>query len=77
MPLARGLCVFGCLVLDGDDACRGGGGRCIDTGFYCGGDKLDGDPQTLYRCQDGIGVDGMVCPDGCIVQAPGQDDECR
>jgi hypothetical protein len=77
VPLARGICDFGCLVRDGDDACRGGGGPCVDTGFYCGGDKLDGDPQTLYRCQDGVGVDGMVCPDGCIVMPPGMDDECR
>ena len=28
---------------------------------------VDGDPQSLYRCASGVGVDRMVCPDGCVV----------
>lgn len=78
VPLARGVCSSGCIVRPGDDdTCRGGGGVCVDGGHYCGGDKLDGDPQTLYRCAGGIGVDGVVCTDGCIVSPPGSDDRCR
>ncbi len=78
VPLARGRCEFGCTVRPADDdTCRGGGGPCVEGGFYCGGDKLDGDPQTRYRCVGGVGVDGVECADGCVVAPPGQDDDCR
>ncbi|HUH02742.1 MAG TPA: hypothetical protein VML75_12175 [Kofleriaceae bacterium] len=78
VPLARGVCDFGCLVRPAaDDTCRGGGGTCVEGGFYCGGDKLDGDPQTLYRCAGGTGTDGVECADGCVVAPPGMDDFCR
>ena len=51
-PTVRGVCTYGCILRPGlDDTCRGGGGICSVGGFYCGGDKLDGDPQTLYKCQ--------------------------
>lgn len=78
VPLARGTCAFGCIVQPTqDDTCRGGGGTCIDGGFYCGGDKLDGDPQSRYRCSGGVGVDREVCPNGCVVAPPNNDDFCR
>lgn len=78
VPLARGVCGSGCIVRPAaDDTCRGSAGTCVDGGFYCGGDKLDGEPQTLYRCSAGAGVAGVVCADGCIVSAPGTDDRCR
>ncbi|MEZ4398660.1 MAG: hypothetical protein R3B06_01480 [Kofleriaceae bacterium] len=76
VPLARGTCLVRCEVRPAaDDQCRGAGG-CVDGGSYCGGDKLDGDPQTLYRCSGGVGVSPRVCPDGCLVR-PGLDDVCR
>lgn len=76
-PIARGVCAFGCRVQPTeDDVCIGGGGACVEGGEYCGGDKLDGDPQTLYRCQGGDGVPVRECPDGCV-QRPGSDDACR
>jgi hypothetical protein len=28
-------------------------GDCVAGGLYCGGDKLAGDPQTLYQCNAG------------------------
>lgn len=78
VPLARGTCTAGCIVRPADDdTCRGSTGTCVDGGFYCGGDKLDGDPQTLYRCSGGAGVAGVVCADGCIVAPAGMDDRCR
>lgn len=78
VPLARGRCAYGCVIRPGDDdVCRGGGGTCVEGGYYCGGDKLDGDPQTLYRCQDGAGTAGVECADGCVVSPPGMDDACR
>jgi hypothetical protein len=78
VPIARGVCEGGCLVRPGlDDACRGVGGPCVEGGFYCGGDKLDGDPRSLYRCSNGVGVNRVECANGCIVSPPGTDDRCR
>ncbi len=78
VPLARGVCASGCIVRpEDDDTCRGGGGTCVDGGFYCGGDKLDGDPSVLYRCSAGVGVEPRRCANGCIVSPPGADDRCR
>lgn len=78
VPLARGVCASGCSVRPtADDTCRASAGTCVDGGLYCGGDKLDGDPQRLYRCSAGAGVAGVVCADGCIIGAAGTDDSCR
>lgn len=53
------------------------GGSCVPGGFYCGGDKLSGDPNTLYRC-NGKSAPSVVarCANGCSVNA-GRDDSCR
>jgi hypothetical protein len=78
VPLARGVCRHGCTVRPTqDDQCDGGPEPCKEGGFYCGGDKLAGDPQSLYRCSGGVGVDRMICADGCVVAAEGFDDDCR
>lgn len=52
------------------------GTTCVVGGAYCGGDKLNGDPSTLYRC-DGTNTPAVIeqCPNGCSV-VPGQDDAC-
>jgi hypothetical protein len=77
VPLARGVCLGECAIRPGnDDTCRGAGGTCVDGSDYCGGDKLDGDPQVLYRCSGGIGTNPRLCANGCVVN-PGDDDECR
>jgi hypothetical protein len=77
VPQARGVCTAGCQVQAADDdVCRADGGRCVEGGFYCGGDKLVGDPATLYTCASGAGVNGQLCPNGCLVR-PGKDDVCR
>ena len=80
VPIAHGVCKYGCLVRPKNDICRGGGGTCQDTptaGVYCGGDKLDGDPSTLYTCSAGSGVMPVPCANGCMVNPPGKDDACR
>ena len=78
VPLARGRCVHGCLVRPtNDDACDGGPERCIEGGFYCGGDKLVGDPSTLYRCSNGAGTAPKPCANGCVIAPPNNDDYCR
>jgi len=77
VPIARGLCPGDCLVRPGkDDVCSGVGGACRDGGSYCGGDKLDGDPRTLYVCMAGVGTAPKLCADGCVVRA-NDDDVCR
>ena len=77
VPLARGLCSFGCVISPADDDfCRGGGGTCVEGSDYCGGNELDGDPQTLYRCTGGVASNPRLCVDGCLLR-PGDDDLCR
>ncbi len=54
------------------------GARCIEGGYYCGGEKLAGASDTLYRCNaDGRGTLVAKCANGCAVGAPGKDDTCR
>lgn len=78
VPLARGVCPGACLVkLSDDDVCAAVGGTCIDGGKYCGGDKLPGDPQTLYVCAQGAGTQPMTCTDSCVVAGAGSNDHCR
>jgi hypothetical protein len=79
VPEARGVCAGGCLVRPAatGDTCAGVGGTCVDTGLYCGGDKVDGDPSSLYRCMSGSGTLVMECANGCVIGSPGHDDACR
>jgi len=53
------------------------GASCFVGGLYCGGDKIGGDPATLFRCT-GTGAPAVVrhCASGCAVHA-GSDDACR
>jgi hypothetical protein len=79
VPLGRGFCEHGCSVNPPpmDDACRGGPATCIEGGFYCGGNKLDGDPQSRYTCSGGKGIARQPCADGCVIAPAGSDDHCR
>ncbi len=78
MAYARGACASGCQIgTNRDDTCYGGGPRCTTGTRYCGGDKVDGDPRTLYTCQaDGTGVTSEACVNRCEVVA-GHPDTCR
>ncbi|HEX5063098.1 MAG TPA: hypothetical protein VFV99_27170 [Kofleriaceae bacterium] len=78
VPLARGTCINGCSIMPADnDECAPGDLPCVEPGLYCGGDKVAGDPQTLYRCMSGVGVKVMTCADGCIIEPSPNDDHCR
>jgi hypothetical protein len=76
------VCSNGCQVNSGtDDACKAGGstgsGGCIAGGLYCGGDKVSGNANTLYRCTGGSAGTALgTCSDGCAVVS-GSNDECR
>ncbi len=76
VPLARGRCRVACSVRPGDDDACTDPERCIEGGRYCGGDKLTGDPQSLYTCTNGAGTNRMVCTNGCVIR-PNMDDICR
>jgi hypothetical protein len=81
VPTARGHCANGCIINSSDDdVCYGGNVRCAETKSYCGGDKLDGDPQWLYRCDAaGKGVfleDCELTGKHCVAIAP-DNDACR
>lgn len=55
----------------------GDGGRCVPGGDYCGGNKLAGASNKLYRCtaeRDARLI--RTCNHGCSVN-PGADDSCR
>ncbi len=72
-----GHCSDGCEVLSGqNDDCRGSGG-CYEGGLYCGGDKVTGDPSTLYQCTGGSsGAVVQHCANGCAVVS-GSNDRCN
>lgn len=77
VPLARGTCAAGCVTHPTtDDACAAANAPCTEGGLYCGGDKLAGDPGSLYRCSNGIGTVVMTCATACEIH-PGSDDSCR
>lgn len=49
---------------------------CVAGGLYCGGDKLAGDPETLYQCNGGgVPLARGRCAHGCLVR-PTEDDAC-
>jgi hypothetical protein len=54
-----------------------GGSDCFVGGLYCGGDKVSGSSNKLYRCT-GTGAPTLVhtCANGCRVNS-GTDDSCR
>lgn len=53
------------------------GGTCVNGGAYCGGDKVSGDKNTLYRCHGAGNTPTVIqhCSAGCSVN-PGKDDSC-
>lgn len=72
-------CANGCAVMPPgtDDACRPPT-PCVSGGEYCGGDKVNGHPDVLYRCgADGSSISVVRrCAKGCVVR-PGSDDVCK
>lgn len=49
---------------------------CVAGAYYCGGDKVAGDPETLYQCNGGgVPLARGRCTHGCEVR-PTEDDVC-
>ena len=71
-------CATACVVSPPgkDDACSPAT-SCKVNGTYCGGDKVNGDPDVLYKCLTGGGVSVVQrCTKGCQVN-PNDDDACK
>jgi hypothetical protein len=80
MAYARGICAHGCTVAGAghDDTCSGGAAACVAGSAYCGGDKIDGDPRTLYTCTSGnAGTVAQHCPGRCLVEPSPSPDRCE
>jgi hypothetical protein len=78
-PTIVARCANGCIVGTGgaSDACAAPT-ACVANGDYCGGDKVNGEPDVLYDCgADGTATMIMRCPNGCFVAPAGQNDKCN
>ncbi len=49
-----------------DDKCTSGTCANVNTGNYCGTDKINGDKNTLYRCEGGKPNGATSCSSGCV-----------
>jgi hypothetical protein len=77
VPRARGLCVSSCGAgTNGMDTCRGEG-ICNEGGLYCGGNVLDGDPQSRYRCISGKPAERLICETACVIAPQNVRDDCE
>jgi hypothetical protein len=74
LPTYYVRCSNGCYPHSSPGAvCLGGTGLCNDGGTYCGGNHVDGDPNTVYVCKSFQGTMPMPCPRGCAIRGDGQD----
>jgi hypothetical protein len=55
----------------------GGHGACPNDGLYCGGDYIQGDASTLYRCSGHQLFVEQHCDSGCQSNPAGVDDACK
>jgi hypothetical protein len=77
VPRARGMCLSTCgPAPGGGDTCIGDG-LCNDGGLYCGGNVLDGDPQSRYRCVNKVAAERLICPTRCVIAPQGVRDDCE
>lgn len=71
-------CGFTCSIMPSgyDDKCVSGTCSNVNTGYYCGSDKIGGDKNTLYLCQNSKPAGAKHCANGCVTAASGHDDYC-
>lgn len=73
-------CSAGCFVKpDGEaDTCVDATQTCgAGNGLYCGGNGIDGNANTLYRCTNGVVTVEQNCGGECSWQPLGQNDRCE
>jgi surface antigen len=78
-PTLKTDCAFTCVTMPSgsDDKCTSGSCSSVNTGYYCGGDKIGGDANTLYLCQGSQPSGAKYCPNGCVTAPSGTDDHCK
>ena len=73
-------CGFTCVTMPSgqNDKCSTSG-TCsnVNTGYYCGNDKINGDKNTLYLCKSSKPSGAKYCSKGCHVASSGYDDYCN
>jgi hypothetical protein len=73
-------CANGCIVHqpEADDECSAPT-PCKPGALYCGGNKVNGVPTTLYTCGDGglTATPSALCPNGCAISVTGGNDRCK
>jgi len=77
LPVYYARCAEACSPHFTDHGECVGLGLCSDGGHYCGGNKLDGDPSTLYVCKDFDATAPVLCPSGCVIRGGDGSDACR
>jgi hypothetical protein len=48
----------------------------LGNGLYCGGNGVNGDTSTLYRCANGVVTVEQTCSNGCETKPNGFNDVC-
>lgn len=79
-PTVHKTCGFTCTIMPSgqDDKCADTGSCSkVNTGNYCGGDKLGADGHTLFRCESSKPDGGKYCSNGCTTAASGNNDYCK
>lgn len=71
-------CGFTCTIMPSgqDDKCGSGSCANVNTGYYCGSDKIGGDKNTLYLCKSSKPSGSKYCANGCVTASSGNDDYC-
>lgn len=80
-PILSSKCSFTCVTMPKgtDDKCDSSSGSCssVNTGYYCGNDKINGDSTILYLCENSKPDGAQKCSSGCYVASSGSDDYCK
>lgn len=78
-PVLSTDCAFTCSTMPCgyDDQCVPGTCSNVNTGDYCGDDKINGHANTLYRCENSKPKGAKKCANGCVTAPKGQNDYCK
>lgn len=75
VPVLEETCASDCARMpDGiDDVCA----CALGDGLYCGGNGVNGDAASLYRCTGGVVTLEHACASGCAKMPDGINDRCQ
>jgi len=81
-PTLHTSCSFTCTIMPSgqDDKCDPStSATCknVNTGYYCGNDKISGNKNTLYLCESSKPKGAKYCANGCHTASSGHDDYCN